>query len=883
MNKSYTRINWENYPSDATPVNEQNLNKIDSATDEIDNRVISLDTSKFDKTEAGKLIKNISLNKATGVFTITYYNGGTFTIDTLLEKIAVNFDYDPETQQIILTLDDGEIKYIDLSALITQYEFLDSDTVAFSIDKDGKVTAIVKEGSIEEKHLRPNYLADIKVESAKAEASAKAAYASEGNAKESETNAKASEANAKTSEENAKTSETEAGSKAEAAESSAKSASDSATAAEDSATAAADSAGSASESASASADSAKSASDSAASATSSATTATEKATESSANAKSASDSAIESESYAHGGTGTRENEDIDNAKYYADQAKRISQGINGITPMGTVTFAELPTEDITKNAMYNISDAFVSDDRFLDGGGINYGAGNNVLYTSEGKWDVLAASSVTGIKGDKESTYRQGNVNLTPANIGALPTDGDSKDNTATFTTPSTRENIASGETHTTIFGKIAKFFADLKAVAFSGSYDDLSDKPTIPASVAVKGNAESAYRTGNVNLTPANIGAVAAVSGKTLSSNDFTDDDKERLDTIINIAYCTCSTSASTAAKVATLDSSVTNFELKKGTIAIVKYSYSNSASSCTLNVGGTGAKSIYYNTGTYTGSSVQICGSANKNVMYVYDGTYWVWVSGSYDVDTDTTYSNLSLGQGYGTCATAASTTAKVVTLSGYSLSKGGIVVVKFTYSVPASATLNVNSCGAKSIYHKGSAIAASVIAAGDIATFMYDGTNYVLVSVDTVSSSSSSGVTGVKGSAETSYRTGNVSLTAANVGAVSTSNIKNNDTTTSSGYVADARIVKTHGDEIDELNSKLITGSTVTSINSLSPGVYFIATETSVNPFSFWCTLVVLPTVASDFQQQIAIPFSSSEVGSIKIRVKDGGTWSSWKSIS
>ena len=33
----------------------------------------------------------------------------------------------------------------------------------------------------------------------------------------------------------------------------------------------------------------------------------------------------------------------------------------------------------------------------------------------------------------------------------------------------------------------------------------------TIPAAVSVKGNAETTYRTGQVNLTPANIGAAAA------------------------------------------------------------------------------------------------------------------------------------------------------------------------------------------------------------------------------------------------------------------------------------------------------------------------------------------------------------------------------------
>jgi hypothetical protein len=83
-------------------------------------------------------------------------------------------------------------------------------------------------------------------------------------------------------------------------------------------------------------------------------------------------------------------------------------------------------------------------------------------------------------------------------------------DQTPTFLEESTRTNIASGDKLSLIFGKIKKFFSDLKAVAFSGSYNDLSNKPTIPAAVAVKGNAESTYRTGNVNLTPANIGACA-------------------------------------------------------------------------------------------------------------------------------------------------------------------------------------------------------------------------------------------------------------------------------------------------------------------------------------------------------------------------------------
>ncbi len=133
----------------------------------------------------------------------------------------------------------------------------------------------------------------------------------------------------------------------------------------------------------------------------------------------------------------------------------------------------------------------------------------NVAFTGkyqdlEGKPEIPAAIAV---KGNAEKNYRTGNVNLTPDNIGALPIRGDTAENITTFSTTSARENLKSGEKHSILFGKIAKWFADLKTVAFSGSYNDLSNKPTIPAAVAVKGNAETAYRTGNVNITPANMG----------------------------------------------------------------------------------------------------------------------------------------------------------------------------------------------------------------------------------------------------------------------------------------------------------------------------------------------------------------------------------------
>jgi hypothetical protein len=67
------------------------------------------------------------------------------------------------------------------------------------------------------------------------------------------------------------------------------------------------------------------------------------------------------------------------------------------------------------------------------------------------------------------------------------------------------------------------------------------------------------------------------------------------------------------------------------------------------------------------------------------------------------------------YGTCDTAAATKAKTVTLSNYDLKTNSTISVKFNNAVPASATLNVNSKGAKAIYYHGAAITANIIKAG------------------------------------------------------------------------------------------------------------------------------------------------------------------------
>lgn len=218
---------------------------------------------------------------------------------------------------------------------------------------------------------------------------------------------------------------------------------------------------------------------------------------------------------------------------------------------------------------------------------------------------------------------------------------------------------------------------------------------------------------------------------GKGLSTNDFSDALKSKLDST-NIAYGTCSTAAETAEKVIMISGN-TNWTLTAGSRITVKFSATNKAQNPTFNVNNTGAKAVWYNTAVITTGSLSYAGTANRPMDFVYDGTQYVFVGWS--IDSNTTYSNASLGQGYGTCSTAAATVAKVVSLSSYSLTTGGYVAVKFTNAVPAKATMNINSKGAKSIYHRGSAITAGVIEAGDIATFIYNGSQYHLLSVDSV----------------------------------------------------------------------------------------------------------------------------------------------------
>lgn len=244
--------------------------------------------------------------------------------------------------------------------------------------------------------------------------------------KESETNAKASEVNAKASEDATKESEInakESENNAKASEDATKISETNAKASEDNAKA----------SESIATQKASDANVSSTNAASSAATASQKADEALESANDSEDFAKLSESYAHGGTGTRVGEDTDSSKFYSDLAQQLLEqsqqlydqaqkivvaATNGaLIPSGTILFEDLPTEPKI-GYMYNISNDFTTDERFAEGEGVFYRAGANVYWSKDEQWDVMIGVQVTGVKGNAENIYRVGNINITPENIG---------------------------------------------------------------------------------------------------------------------------------------------------------------------------------------------------------------------------------------------------------------------------------------------------------------------------------------------------------------------------------------------------------------------------------------------------------------------------------
>lgn len=166
-----------------------------------------------------------------------------------------------------------------------------------------------------------------------------------------------------------------------------------------------------------------------------------------------------------------------------------------------------------------------------------------------------------------------------------------------------------------------------LSTVATSGSYSDLSNKPTIPTIP----NNFGIVKVGSTNVeadTTRDTLELAAGANVVLSP-DATNDKV----TIGTIFYGTSNTAAATTTK----DVTATGFALVSGALIAVKFTVTNTGAvaSLQLNVNSTGAKSIKYRGGNLPSAGTL---TANRVYLFVYDGTNYELIG---DLDTNTTYS--------------------------------------------------------------------------------------------------------------------------------------------------------------------------------------------------------------------------------------------------
>ncbi len=168
---------------------------------------------------------------------------------------------------------------------------------------------------------------------------------------------------------------------------------------------------------------------------------------------------------------------------------------------------------------------------------------------------------------------------------------------------------------------------------------------------------------------------------------------------------YGECHTGAGTTAKAVTCPDAT---ELYAGLTVLIEFDYNNTVAAPTLNVNGLGAKPIYVN-GAVASSTNCFLWSGGAKIQFTYNGTYWV------PVGHPCTY--------YGTSATAATTAAKLVTVSNIVICKGTTLNVQFANSNEAdSPTLSIGGTEARAIYTQGTRYA--YWEAGTTVSFTFDG---------------------------------------------------------------------------------------------------------------------------------------------------------------
>ncbi len=332
--------------------------------------------------------------------------------------------------------------------------------------------------------------------------------------------------------------------------------------------------------------------------------------------------------------------------------------------------------------------------------------------------------------------------------------------------------------------------YAEEAANGFSGDYNDLTNKPTIPQNVSDLTN-NAGYIT--ANDIPAQVNA----------DWDATGGPAEILNKPVNADFGqgVVRNKVNNPSGETDIAVNFSTYQLVNGGVVSLVFTRAVPAGA-TLNINSMGAKPIYYHESPLAAGVIK----ANDRCLFMYNGPgeryYLIAIdrwgvdldalatvahTGSYNdltdkptiptvptnisafvndagyitaipdsfggisLESDPIFSawnkdyndlinkptNATFGQGIvrNNVNNAAGATDIAVSFSTYELVSGGVVSLSFTRNVPAGATLNINNKGAKPILYRGAALPAGTIKANDRCLFMYNSgaDSYILIAID------------------------------------------------------------------------------------------------------------------------------------------------------
>jgi hypothetical protein len=285
--------------------------------------------------------------------------------------------------------------------------------------------------------------------------------------------------------------------------------------------------------------------------------------------------------------------------------------------------------------------------------------------------------------------------------------------------------------------GQIATYIADdnggaklggatLSAVATSGSYNDLSDKPTIstiPTALSVADAlAGTATDTKLVSAKNMNIarGALATLSGTsptyTASLDGFVLDEGARL-----MLYVPAGSTLFNMQETATLNVNSTGAKELNG-------NHNNGVFLRWDNTYARVVQVIYTNGEYYIEGAMEAFYEAGASIRGTnYNGSAQQTQSPNYVLTSLMTFIGKPITLGGTASAYTLTDTDNYAASTAYTNQK---VSVKMNITNAANATLAVNSQGAKPIFYKGAAIRAGMLQSGASYEMAYDGTNYNVI---------------------------------------------------------------------------------------------------------------------------------------------------------